>query len=154
MTTTLPMPPKVSAVVQDLYDTIRRNLSSISTLPPRHYLFTNGKVLVLPLQMANEAEKDMSAALIRQANTAVKPDFTITLSEVYMVKVDDGKVPEQRPSQHPERIEAVALSVAWRGGASLVIGEIRQLAGNARYIDEDPEVITGVTDGRFSQPLP
>jgi hypothetical protein len=91
---------------------------------------------MIPLPWNSER---MKVAVTRAMNDTLKkmqPDIALFSSECWMAAMrKDEYAPGVRPSEHPERIEAVMILVQWKGGAILRSYPILESAG-MRYLGD------------------
>jgi hypothetical protein len=113
-----------------------------------------GSILMIPLHMADEQEKDFSAALIQFAADTLDADLIVHVSESWVVKATSPEIDIAIPPRmHPDRTEAIVLIAHKRGGRRwTVIATIeRDKAGKPSIPLEMPEPeFTDKIEGRFA----
>jgi hypothetical protein len=123
-----------------------------------------GNVAALRLEMpGNDADKDAVAELMREFARRADADMAILMLESWMIKPNEEEaryIKEHgeflvRPSQHPQRIEIVLISVSKPGGQSWSawVEISRDINGRPSIPSEMPPLEYLQNEGRFSNIL-
>ena len=159
---------------QHIYRLAAKTLSKVGHLPPAAFFrvgpcvglpgLTPGNVAALKLDMpGTEDGKNALAGMLREFAGRADADLAILLLESWMVKpnAEEARYIKEhgefsvRPSQHPDRIEIVLISVSKPGGHSWSAWvEIQRDGHGAPSIASEPPPLEYLrSEGRFANIL-
>ena len=164
MNTLKPLPPSVQEHFENIYRLIVESfrLQSRQQIPPALLMFKNGKPTALPLRMEDERDKQIASLTMRIASELIEPDFTLFVTEAWMVKCaknerplnDDGSM-KLPPSRDPRRQDTLTFQAAYPGGHAMAFVELQTLADGSRIIPEDPPQLEPTeAEGRMTVIIP
>ncbi|MCG3148187.1 MAG: hypothetical protein PCFJNLEI_01630 [Verrucomicrobiae bacterium] len=166
--------PDETALVRHIYQCAAKTLAHAGHLPPAAFFRVGpatklpglkpGNIAALRLDMpGNDAGKDALASLMHEFAQRADADLAILLLESWMIKPNAKEaqyIKEHgeflvRPSQHPQRIEIVLISVTKPGGQgwSAWVEISRDSNGRPSIPAELPPLEYLQSDGRFANIL-
>lgn len=159
-----------TALFHHLYRNATRQLAEQGHLPPLAHFraglapnaapLKTGDIATVMMDMpGNDVAKDVVAAMLRRFAHRVDADLIILLFESWMVKPTAEEAAyymrhqefRVRPSEHPQRIEILLVSVSKPGGHqwSAWVEIQRDAQGNPLLPDDPPTLEYLTADGRF-----
>ena len=166
--------PSETDLVHFIYQHAAKTLTKVGHLPPAAFFRVGpaarvpemkpGNIAALRLDMpGHDAGKDALAAMMQEFAKSADADLAILLLESWMVKPDADEAQyikahgefRVRPSQHPNRIEIILVSVSKPGGQSWSAWvEISRDACGRPSIPADPPPLEYLrNEGRFANIL-
>ena len=166
--------PGETALVHHIYNRAAEALTKVGHLPPAAFFRVGpdpglpdmkpGNIAALRLEMpGHETGKDALAMIMREFARRVDADLAILMLESWMVKPNEEEarhIKEHgeslvRPSQHPQRIEIVLISVSKPGGHNWSAwAEIQRDSKGAPSIAAEPPALEYLqSEGRFANIL-
>jgi hypothetical protein len=166
--------PDDTALFYHIYRRASEYLATRGHLPPMAFFRAGvlprlptlkpGQVAMLEIEMpGNDTGKDCVAEMLRQFARRADADLVILVLESWMIKpnAEEARYIQRsgrfqvRPSQHPQRIEIVFISVSKPGGQNWSAWiEISRDACGRPSIPADPPSLEYLTaDGRFANIL-
>jgi len=166
--------PGETALVHHIYNRTADILTKAGHLPPAAFFrigpaaslpgMKPGNIAALGLDMpGNDAGKDALAAMMQEFARRADADLAILMLESWMIKPNDEEarhIKEHgeflvRPSQHPNRIEIILISVSKPGGQSWSawVEISRDIHGRPSIPAEMPPLEYLQNEGRFANIL-
>lgn len=166
--------PGEAVLVHHIYRRAADTLAKVGHLPPAAFFrvgasprlpgMKHGNITAVRLDMpGNDAGKDAVAGMMQEFARLADADLAILMLESWMVKPDEEEaryIKEHgefrvRPSEHPDRIEIILISVSKPGGQSWSAWTeiIRDLNGRPSIPSEMPPLEYLQNEGRFANIL-
>jgi hypothetical protein len=153
------IPEKYHAHIEMIVSAARGFLSEGGDLQAMAFLGKFGEgVVPIPVHMG---DKDRAAAMVKAICKITRPDYVMMISEAWMVERKESRVENDEYlksytglSDHPDRIDAVFLTLETREGLWFGYSRIKSLGDNARGFDDLQFELTKELEGRFSTFLP
>ena len=126
-------------------------------LAPIVFLCKQGEISPVLLDFPDETGKDLSSMAIAQLAQQFRPEFTIFVSEAWVLKTDDASDIKRDKTQslkhHPDRIDCIMYSLKTRYGVWMGTSEIKTGADGKRTAGIPEFMQPAKTMGRFANLL-
>jgi len=126
-------------------------------LAPIVFLCKPNELCPVVLDFPDEAGKDLSSMVIAHLAQKFRPEYTIFVSEAWVLKTDDESLAKRNMSQslehHPDRIDCIMYSLETRYGVWMGTSEIKTGVDGKRKAGTPDFMQSAKTMGRFANLL-
>ena len=149
--TTDQIPEKFQSVLNVINQISQEIIAEGETLRPAVFLCKSDEILPIFLDFPDDAEKGILASLIAQFAKDFRPEYTIFVSEAWVLRADAETEAKRDKTQslehHPDRLDCVIYSLETRYGIWMGSAEIKKDANGKRTVGkpvfEQPSHATG-----------
>ena len=128
--TTDSIPEQFKAILNLIIKASHEIITEKEELEPIVFLCKSDDILPVVLDFPDEAGKDLSSRMIAQIAQKFRPEFTIFVSEAWVLKTDDASDIKRDKTQslehHPDRIDCVIYSLETKYGIWVGTSEIKK----------------------------